>query len=312
MDKSEQRRDISAKVLLMWAKQLSTPFSVLSLNITREVCEYLGITGSLADLSCNSIRFFQHEPQLWTSPSSYSTIHIDQASSRWLILTDSNVFCCGGVHNFSNTTIYFSSTYLLEGNGSVKSFPSMISPRAFHGLIEWRKQVLAFGGRGRSANSTSASRLNSVLLTQSEIYQRGGVVGWQALAPARHGRCSFNPCLYREVVYLCGYGSSAMEVFSPWLNSMTVLDCLLPEPSSCCLYVLGEVLFVHSDHYILKYRSRRSKVIEVGRTQIKRGIAKWQNSQPVTSPANSLVYCARAGECWTFHMLTGLPGPSFS
>ena len=92
---------------------------------------------------------------------------------------------------------------------------------------------------------------------------------------------------------------------------MAILSCKLPEPSSCCLYVLGEVLFVHSDNYILKYRARKSVVVEVSRAQTQQSIAKWQNSQPVLDPARGLVYCARAGECWTFHMLTGLPGPLF-
>ena len=216
----ELRKDTSVKVLLIWTKQRSALYSTLSFNVTREVCEYLGVLDSLADPSSDFLRFFRHKPQLWTSPRPHPTLQICQSSSRWLILTDSSVFCCGGVETFSSTILFWSSTYLLGSNGNVKSLPLMISPRAFHGVIEWRNKVLVFGGRGqkRKVLSPIKEQPDYMLLTESEVCQLGGVVGWQARKPAQYGRCSFNPCLLGEVVYLCGYGTTAMEIFTPWLT----------------------------------------------------------------------------------------------
>lgn len=299
-----------AKILLIWTKQSSVHFLALSRNVLCEICEYLGAVGTLAYPSPNFLRFFRHESQLWTTLRPHSSIQIDPGSSRWVLLDNSRVFCCGGVLSLKATTLYWKSTYLLESTGQVSNLAPMIWSRAFHGLIEWRKLVCAFGGRN---NEVTSGKSSSELLTNSEAYQLEGVAGWQAMQSAQHGRCSFNPCLFRETIYLSGYGSTVIEGYSPWLNVMTVLSCQLPEPTACCLYVLCNVLFIHSDNYILKYKgNRKSWAVEISKTKTKRAVAKWQSSQPVLDPASGLVYCARAEECWTFHMLTGLPGPLYS
>lgn len=73
-------------------------------------------------------------------------------------------------------------------------------------------------------------------------------------------------------------------------------DCQLPEKTACCLYVQGTCLYIHSDHYVLRYKAgSEGRIVERA--------LQGQSTQPVLAP--DLVYCLRGGKCWAFHITTG-------
>ena len=121
----------------------------------------------------------------------------------------------------------------------------------------------------------------------------------------REARCLFNPCLYHDVIYLCGSGSQIMEAFSPRSGAFLPLNISVPENHYCCVYVNDDKLVVHSYSYILKYSlSQANQLAEVSRTQAP-ALDKWQNSQPIVNTAQKLVYIGQNESIVVFNMDTG-------
>jgi len=224
-----------------------------------------------------------------------------------VLLDDLEVFACGGAvvpKGKGGVPAYWRSTYRVKASGNVVELLPMGRSRAFHGLIQWRKRVFAFGGKGPACVNYLSN------LRESEQYHLETALDWSNLPPMHQGRCSFNPCLYAATIYLCGYGSQAIESYSPLRNCMLVLDCQMPERTGVCVYVQRGCLFVHSDSYVLTYKTDASgRLIETGKAKAARPFAKLQNSQPVQVPDKALIYCMQAGKVWTFHMATGEIGP---
>lgn len=103
---------------------------------------------------------------------------------------------------------------------------------------------------------------------------------WKALPDMREKRCNFNPCLFKEYVYLCGQGSKLMEAFSPQTESFLALQFQLPEDSACCLLVHNNLLVVHSSAYVSKFAAGQL----VQSSQISsRHLEKLFNSPPVVN-----------------------------
>ena len=292
------------KLYFLWCVHSTPPLSQLCTNITREICLYLSQIGGLADLNKDYIRFFNCDLGVWTKPVPFSPIQIDKISSRWVIIDNLEVFACGGTlisRGKEAFPAYLRSAYLLSSYGNVAELQPMSHSRAFHGVIQWRKYILVFGGKGSACVNYLSDKL------ECEKYSLESAAGWDFLPAMRKGRCNFNPCWYEEAIYLCGYGSEKIEYYLPLRNCMGIADCQLPEKTACCLYVQGSWLCVHSDHYIIRYKTDSEGGIgEAERRKTKR-VVQGQNSQPVLAPG--LVYCLRAGKCWSFHMATGETGP---
>lgn len=295
------------KLYFLWCAHSTSPFSQLCTNITREICLYLSQLGGLADLSQDYIRFYNCDLSVWTRIVAFSPIQIDKISSRWVIIDNSQVFACGGMlisRGKEAFPTYWRSAYLLSLSGNVAELQPMFHSRAFHGVIHWRKYIFVFGGTGSACVNYLSNKL------ECEQYSLELAVGWDFLPSMRKGRCNFNPCWYEEAIYLCGYGSEKIEYYLPLRNCMGIADCQMPEKTACCLYVQGSWLCIHSDHYIMRYKTDSvGRIAEAGRMKTKQRVCQGQNSQPLLAPERGLVYCLRAGKCWSFHMATGETGP---
>lgn len=297
-----------SKMFFLWIRHFSGLFAPLSSNITREVCLYLSLLGCLADLSKDYIRFFSCDLGVWTRLVPHKTVQVEGKGTRWLLLDDLDVFACGGAEvakEKQGVPAYWRSTYLVKPCGEVTELRPMVQCRAFHGLIQWQKCLFAFGGKGPACVNYLSN------LQENEQYRLEPAPDWSSLPPMHKGRCCFNLCRYAEAIYLCGYGSQAIECYSPLRNCMTVVECQLPERTGACLYVQRNCLIVHSDNYILTYKTDAAgRLLQRGKVRIKVPLVKWQNSQPVL--AKTLVYCISAGKVWSFLMDTGEIGPEQS
>ena len=81
------------------------------------------------------------------------------------------------------------------------------------------------------------------------------------------------------------------------------------EDSNCCMYVEDNLLVVHLDHHILKYRAGQQLVHTSTSSTQEEGV-KWQNSQPVVNTALRLYYVTQHGICYSVSMDTGVVGPA--
>lgn len=96
----------SARVWLFHLKHLQGERGKLSLNTTRELCEYLA-DPLLAHVTKTFLRFFTFQTSTWGPQVQLKTsIQIDDMNS-WVVLEDRRVFCCG-----------FGITYILGRDGA--------------------------------------------------------------------------------------------------------------------------------------------------------------------------------------------------
>lgn len=130
---------------------------------------------------------------------------------------------------------------------------------------------------------------------------------WTPLPDMREARRCFNPCLFNEFFYICGYPSRIMEAFSPQTSQFLMpFTFLLPEESVCCLYEDGGSLVVHLHKSILVCeagqggqlikRSEVPAVLEVG---------KRPNCQPVVDRSSGQFFIYQRICCHCFDMKTG-------
>jgi len=278
------------RVCLLWSKRLSRLFRPLSLNIAREICLYLTPNCLLADLRQNSLRFLDSRSQTRTPQVVLTcTIPLSTDTSRWIILHTGKVLCCGG----KSRKDWLSTVYLISGNGEVERKPALLKGRASPGLIQWQDYVLLFGGENRGP------------LLDSESLALPNGRCWQSLPSMSSPKHSFNPCLFYDVIYLCGCGSEWLEGFAPRANCYTALSVHLPKLENCCLYVNRDVLVIVSPALVVKYRPGCEGVIEEGRAA-GADFSKAQNSQPVVDETSRRVFGLHGGKCWSFNMDVGV------
>ena len=115
----------------------------------------------------------------------------------------------------------------------------------------------------------------------------------------QEGRCRFNPCGYRDKVYVCGFGSSLIEAFDRENERFHTEKTRISGPYSCLLYVQNDTLVVHSNSFLLHFTSKSHKLKS---TDIHiRSYCKIQNSinsQAVYAQETNAVYCVSDGKCY--------------
>ena len=235
VDLSEARR---TKVWLLYLKHTRGDRGRLCLNILREVCAFLHPSNLLAHITESYIRFFDFQRGDWKHPAPLNP-HI-QANyvSRWVVMEGGSVFICGGQG--------LSTAYVVGLEGCMEQ-GRMCRARSAHGVLYSNHTVYVFGG------------FNREWLNSCEKYQLQQRM-WTLLPSMQTPTYYFNPCLFNRSIYLCGRWSSLLEAFSPQTDQMLPFQFSMPECeySCCCMYVEDNLLVVHLDEHILKYRAGTS------------------------------------------------------
>ena len=131
---------------------------------------------------------------------------------------------------------------------------------------------------------------------------------WSALPEMSQPRTGFNPCVWREAVYLCG--SAAIEVFYPETETFYPLQLSLRLTGACCVCVASDQLVVHSYNHIRVFTLDESgQLWQVSEASCP-AVNKSQNSQPVVDSAQRLFYIVWDGKCHSFNLETGVQGPT--
>lgn len=129
----------------------------------------------------------------------------------------------------------------------------------------------------------------------------------------REAKFWFNPCLYNECVYMCGYPFQLMEALIPQTDSFLPLQCRLPEYSNYCLYVHNQVLVVHSSQYITKFAvGQTGQLVQHSLTSSETAADKYSNSHPMVDPTCGLFFIFQGGKALCFNMETGAEVQSYS
>lgn len=134
-------------VFLLWLQHHFPLYRSLSPNILREISAYLSPSVSLVDLQPQRIRWFDTEERKWCRVVKLKRGVEVSINSRWVVLCDGKVMCCGGGGDPRvKSSKPVKSAYLVDRAGLVEDLPRMLKARGSHGLIEWRSAVLVFGG----------------------------------------------------------------------------------------------------------------------------------------------------------------------
>jgi hypothetical protein len=112
------------------------------------------------------------------------------------------------------------------------------------------------------------------------------------------GRQFLNPCLFRDVVYLCGgYDTGSIEAFDLLRQLFLPWKVQLPEKQALCVWVDKGLICLQSRSFSLKYRvNDKGSLQEIQRIQLSEYSYKYQNSQPVYDPIRNRVYFLFEGQ----------------
>ena len=123
----------------------------------------------------------------------------------------------------------------------------MCVARYEHGVLTYSNHVYVLGGGNRNwLNSCEKYNLQQHT--------------WTHLPSMNEPRWCFNPCLFNGSIYLCGR-SIFLEAFSPQNEQMLPFQLSMPVSSYCCMYVEDNLLVVHLNHNILKFRAGQAGLL---------------------------------------------------
>lgn len=296
---------LTARMWLFYLKNLLQERGKLSFNVIREIGSYLADRFLLAQVTSTALELFNTSALCWGPHVLHTPIEVYQ-DSRWVMLEDGRLFCSGGrsTQTDNQALKMLSKAYLLSRDGTVEMLPDMLIARYNHGVIEVLLRIYVFGGGERKG--VYAIIKNIVQFQQCEkidlsMHNRK----WQPLPDMKEGRWAFNPCLFNEYVYVCGYGSRLVETFSPQTDRFLSLRVEVPENTACCLLVHNNLLVIHSENYISRFTAAQTGQL-FQQTQVRcRYSGRYSNSQPVVDSARGLYLIIWLGVAYSINLETG-------
>lgn len=219
-------------------------------------------------------------------------VQVNAKTSRWMLVDYQRIVCCGGSEEGKKVQ-FWTYSCLIEKDGTVCELPNMLQARCNHGLIQWQRTVLVFGGAYEYGYRA-----------ESECIQLTALKSWKSLPNMSQGKANFNACRYAGLIYLCGGMSSSIEAFNPQLGSFHTISLGIPEGRCACYaYVDSNALVLHTRRYMLRYKEREGELEEVQRTA-KLAVGAWEYClQPVL--CKNWLYCVGDSMCWRVDCRTG-------
>ena len=192
------------RIHILWVRITGQHYAKLSVNVVREVCEYIGSAGRILAIQPNAVYSFnpvKEEWEVYVYLSREITVH---PRSAYVFTGADSILLCGGFDLAANSSV--PDTSLISGGKATPQAP-MAFPRCSLGLVsdEPRCKVYAFGG----VSGTSTAYTES--LSTCESFEGGA---WVALPSMQKARFNFNPCWHQDRVYVCGF-FERVEVFDP-------------------------------------------------------------------------------------------------
>lgn len=245
-----QAKRCQSKVLLLICKAHNeTLFSRLSLNIIREVCAYLDDLQCLVTLNEEAVNFYSFSPDQHLTKHLKETTH---GGKSYCPVGNWKLLIVGG-GNSTNAT-----TKLDLESLELTPMRKMAQGRSWPGVICHRNSVWAFGG-----NTGNMLHTVEEFPLQSEV--------WQSVAPMRHARVYFTPCIWKNEIYLASVSpnqATPVEVFSPLTQLYRELPLILKDEyyGSVAYIAEGQLLFLTYSKKLRKWNlnSQSSQLEESG------------------------------------------------
>lgn len=231
---------IESRLYLVWAKQHSQLFSVLSFNITREVAAYLPPSFPLLWVEKDHIWHYDLQLGKVSAPRPLLPKQTPFQVSRrsgWVVLDSGRALVCGGGDGRTYTALeVWKTAYLVHGSGEVDSLPSLSNSHSSFGIVFWQGSVHVFGSYFPDGDK-KCERLG---MAEAE--------GWCSLPDMKESRTLFTPAVWRGAVYLCGGWTTTVEVWDG--ERMMMLELRLPEAERTMACVYKDKVLVLSYRYL--------------------------------------------------------------
>lgn len=166
--------------------------------------------------------------------------------SCWCLLPSHQLFLCGG-HIVKDSHIYYKETVLVDvTERSVTPHPSMLSARCRHAVIYHKDFIYVFGGYSEDYLK-SCEKLDWTHQT------------WTSLPDMKDAKDCVTAAVWKDRVYIVGYGSNKVETYDIASESMFVLPISLRDglmnlivPKHCALVGIegGELLVLLGNHLL--------------------------------------------------------------
>ena len=202
---------------------------------------------ALPCIQANSLRFFDFANHRWKPPVPLDkTTEIDEYSAYTMLSAD-RLVCVGGGYEGERS----SSAFVITDTGMVSDLPDMMHPRDCPGIMfhEERNEVLVFGSYRGIPHSGS-----EVEYTGERLSIARSNTQWEVLPRMSASRHGFNPCLFHDLVFLCGHGSECIDAYSPTKGVITRMKATQPESYGCTLVAEQGVLTLISYNFTTRYR----------------------------------------------------------
>lgn len=226
-EKSLQKLFFRSKTLLIWCRFRS--FSGLSLNITREICEYLSYdhyplsyTGDYRGLKLY-VQVFD-----WKKGEMIRVCQIHEAISdvSLVYIHGNRIVVTGGLrgefYEDYDDIHYPDRTSILINLSNYTHLPYLQLPRFRHSSAydPVRNWVYVLGGL-QSLHPASALRESEGM----DMQEKGK---WTVLAAMKRPRYLFSTVVYQSNLYIAGGGCEVMETYDPVLDVFTLLPIEIP------------------------------------------------------------------------------------
>jgi hypothetical protein len=235
---------LKAKVWLYRLRGVQRPFKQLGLNVSREICLYIGHQGLLPAISGNLLRLLNLETGTCTDITLRRSF---TSGTVYCVLPDSAIIAIGG--SFASSAVYSLSIHTYE----ITPLSPLLQPRTRPGLQVYAYSIYLFGGR------------NGAALTACESLQ--SVSGkWRAEADMYSPKAGFWPCEYAGDIYLCdpcedGDCLEAYTVRTRTIRTFPGLITCLSHSSIACIYA-GEMLILPSNGSLLRLQFPKMTIRE--------------------------------------------------
>ena len=204
------------RVKTWWACRYAQLFSPLSVNVIRECCLcHSGDVQRLLAFQGTRVLWFDPTPGVWKDFCTYTVPRNFEYTA--LFVSPTQVLVTG------RDVLPNVSAFLLSTTGECTPFPSLLTPRRYHGIAsDWRLEVVFVFGGVREGNPHPALKLKAaetLNLSENE---------WKSLEELPNPRSHFNPCSLFQDIYLAGGGSITVDVFNQQSLEYRSTPCELP------------------------------------------------------------------------------------
>ena len=207
-----------ADIQLVFVRVSCALYGVLSTGIIQEICLYIRSPPGIYVLFNHQFLKFDYENNRWQSLFSSPSLPLVNYLYTYATVEPGQVFIWGDQLKYSM------KPYTVEMDGRIGKIPPAEGVRIRPGIIylHTHMKIYVFGG---SRQGTFYLDLK-VDTTQCYCLEKKK---WKGLPCMPNPREAFNPCLYRDLVYLCGGETTFVETFNPVIQRFqTVSGFVLP------------------------------------------------------------------------------------